>query len=179
MLQRKAKLKRRFSWITNSCLTVRAITIAIIAGGLFFSYLTLIGSPVQSQNIFENVTIRPRFSPDPMTIRGISGGSVAASRVASRKQTPTGPCVGFMDEGPDHTLVLTSFFSYLSLSVESPQDTTLVISGPGGTWCNDDFQGKNPGIAGQWQAGTYKVWVGSYDTNNYNPYLIRLSKVRR
>ena len=114
-----------------------------------------------------------------MTIRGISGGSVPASDVAGRKQTPTGPCVGFMDEAPDHTLVLTSFFNYLSLVVESPQDTTLVISGPGGTWCNDDFQGKNPGIAGQWQAGTYKVWVGSYDTNNYNPYLIKISKVRR
>ena len=104
---------------------------------------------------------------------------MTASRVAGRQDTPTGPCVGFMDEAPDHTLVLTSFFNYLSLVVESPQDTTLVISGPGGTWCNDDFQGKNPGIAGQWQAGTYRVWVGSYDTNNYNPYLIRLSKVRR
>jgi hypothetical protein len=59
--------------------------------------------------------------------------------------------------------------------VESPQDTTILISGPGGTWCNDDFEGKNPGIAGQWLAGTYKVWVGSYDKNNYHPYIIRIS----
>lgn len=156
-----------------------ACLVTLMAGGLLISTLALNLQPAQSQTIFENVTIRPRFSPDPMTIRGISGGSVSASNVAGRKQTPTGPCVGYMDEEPDHTLVLTSFFRYLSLVVESPQDTTLVISGPGGTWCNDDFQGKNPGIAGQWQAGTYRVWVGSYDTNNYNPYLIRLSKIRR
>jgi hypothetical protein len=77
-----------------------------------------------------------------MTIRGISGGSVAANSVAGRKETPTGPCVGFVDEPPDHTINLTSFFNYLSLVVESPQDTTLVISGPGGSWCNDDFRAK-------------------------------------
>lgn len=153
--------------------------VALIAIALLISNLAFSEPPAQSQTMFENVTIRPRFSPDPMVIRGISGGSVPASRVAARQQTPTGPCVGFTDEAPDHTLVLSSFFNYLSLIVESPQDTTLVIRGPGGTWCNDDFQGKNPGIVGQWQAGTYRVWVGSYDTNNYLPYLIRLSKIRR
>ncbi|HEY9902108.1 MAG TPA: hypothetical protein V6D43_06715 [Candidatus Sericytochromatia bacterium] len=165
------------SWVTTISLTAWiANAMAITAGGLFIGALTQT-QPAQSQTIFENVTIRPRFSPDPMTIRGISGGSVPATNVASRKETPTGPCVGFVDEPPDHTLVLSSFFNYLSLQVESPKDTTLVISGPGGTWCNDDFQGKNPGIAGQWQAGTYRVWVGSYDKNNYHAYIIRMSEV--
>ena len=166
------------SWVTTISLTAcLANAIVITAGGLFLGALAQ-SQPAQSQTIFENVTIRPRFSPDPMTIRGISGGSVPATTVAGRRETPTGPCVGFMDEPPDHTLVLTSFFNYLSLQVESPQDTTLVVSGPGGTWCNDDFQGKNPGIAGQWQPGTYRVWVGSYDKNNYHAYIIRMSEVR-
>lgn len=180
MLQRGTKLIRMFSQVIKNRTTAgAACLVMLMAGGLLVSTLAVNQPPAQSQTIFENVTIRPRFSPDPMTIRGISGGSVPASTVAGRNQTPTGLCVGFMDQEPDHTLALTSFFSYLSLIVESPQDTTLVISGPGGTWCNDDFQGKNPGITGQWKAGTYQVWVGSYDTNNYNPYLIRLSKVRR
>lgn len=179
MLQRGTKLIRMFSRAAKNRITAGTACLVTLMAGVLISSLTLEPPPAQSQTIFENVTIRPRFSPDPMTIRGISGGSVPASNVAGRKQTPTGPCVGFIDEAPDHTLVLTSFFNYLSLVVESPQDTTLVISGPGGTWCNDDFQGKNPGIAGQWKAGTYRVWVGSYDTNNYNPYLIKISKVRR
>ncbi|NJK28104.1 MAG: hypothetical protein HC925_05815, partial [Coleofasciculaceae cyanobacterium SM2_3_26] len=67
------------------------------------------------------------------------------------------------------------FFTYLSLEVESSEDTTLVIQGPGGTWCNDDYRNMNPGIAGQWLAGEYRVWVGSYKRGEYYPYAIRLT----
>ena len=155
------------------------VAIAIVAGGLF------VNSPVQAQpvqstllSIFENVTISPRFAPDPMTIRGISGGSTSSQQIAGRADTMTGPCLGYTDAKPDHTLVLKEFFNYLSLQVESPEDTTLIIKGPGGTWCNDDYKGKNPGIAGQWLAGTYQVWVGSYKPNSYHPYQIKLTEVR-
>lgn len=154
------------------------IVTGMIAGVILILALAHSHQPAQAQKIFENVTVRPNFTPDPMRIRGISGGSVPASTVAGRKETPTGPCVGFTDEQPDHTLNLTTFFNYMSLVVESTQDTTLVISGPGGTWCNDDFQGKNPGMAGQWKPGPYKVWVGSYDKNNYHPYVIKMSQVQ-
>jgi hypothetical protein len=135
--------------------------------------------PAQSQMIFENVTIQPKFQPDPKIIRGISGGLIEANQVADRKETPTGSCVGFVDKLPDHTINLTGFFEYLSLQVESPQDTTLVVRGPGGTWCNDDFKGKNPAIAGQWQPGRYQVWVGSYAKDNYYPYIIKMSTFER
>lgn len=144
-----------------------------------------IGQPAQAQrvqspllSIFENVTLSPRFSPDPLTIRGISGGSVSAKEIAGRVDTATGPCIGFTDARPDHTLVLTNFFSYLNLQVQSPEDTTLIIRGPGGSWCNDDAEGKNPGIAGEWLAGKYEIWIGSYKPNSYHPYLIRLTEVR-
>lgn len=126
--------------------------------------------------IFEDVTLSPSFAPDPTTVRGISGGSTAASDLAGRAETATGPCNGFVDQAPDHTIVLTGFFSYLSLQVQSPDDTTLIVRGPGGTWCNDDFSGPNPGIAGQWLSGTYEVWVGSYAQDTYHPYVIRLTE---
>jgi hypothetical protein len=60
------------------------------------------------------------------------------------------------------------------MRVESEADTTLVIQGPGGVWCNDDNQGKNPAIAGDWLAGEYRVWIGSYrpsDVPNYDLYI--------
>jgi len=182
--QRGTEFIGKSSWVTALSLMVGwahlapcfSNVTAMVAGALFIEALAQ-AQPAQSQQIFENVTIGSKFSPDPMTIKGISGGSVAARSVAGRAETPTGPCVGFVDQPPDHTIVLTSFFNYLSLQVESPEDTTLVISGPGGSWCNDDLQGKNPGIAGQWLAGTYKVWVGSYDKSNYQPYIIRMSEV--
>ncbi len=140
----------------------------------------LVSLPGQSQTapIFERVTLRPKFSPDPMTIRGISGGDVDAKIITGRESTDTGPCSGFLDREPDHILTLTSFFNYLSLQVQSSEDTTLVIMGPGGTWCNDDYQGKNPGIAGQWLAGKYRVWVGSYAQKKYIPYVIKLTEVQ-
>jgi hypothetical protein len=129
--------------------------------------------------IFENVTLNPtRFSPDPTTVRGISGGEMSASDVATRAETATGACIGFVDQQPDHTIVLSGVFNYLNLQVESPEDTTLIVRGPGGTWCNDDYTGKNPGIAGQWLSGTYEIWVGSYRQNEYSPYVIRMTTKR-
>jgi hypothetical protein len=135
-------------------------------------------APAPLLSIFENVTLSPDFAPNPTTVRGISGGPLAASNIAERSDTATGPCAGFVDEQPDHTMQLTDFFDYLQLQVQSPQDTTLVVRGPGGSWCNDDYEGKNPGIAGQWLSGTYEIWIGSYEENSYHPYIIRITETR-
>ncbi|PPS44120.1 hypothetical protein [Chroococcidiopsis sp. TS-821] len=129
----------------------------------------------QSAPLFENVTIERDFS-SPLTLRGISGGSVPAQKVAGRSETVNGPCVGFVDVEPDHTLVLKDFFKYLRLQIQSPQDTTIIVRGPGGTWCNDDAEGKNPGIGGEWLAGSYDVWVGSFERDKYYPYILRITQ---
>ncbi|MEH2157140.1 hypothetical protein [Nostoc sp.] len=128
--------------------------------------------------IFGDVTISPQFSPDPLTVRGMSGGSIPGSQVAGRSETATGPCTGFVDETPDHTFALTSKFDYLKLQVQSPEDTTIIIKGPGGTWCNDDFDGKNAGIVGEWLAGSYQIWVGSYEKGKYLPYTLQITEVK-
>ncbi|MBW4641547.1 MAG: hypothetical protein KME23_00700 [Goleter apudmare HA4340-LM2] len=128
--------------------------------------------------IFGDITIGRKFSPDPITVRGVSGGSIPANQVAKRVETPTGPCTGFVDEAPGHTLQLTSKFDYLKLKLQSPADTTLVISGPGGTWCNDEFDGHNPGIGGEWLPGTYMIWVGSYQQGKYLPYTLQITEVK-
>ncbi|MDM9383184.1 hypothetical protein QUB80_21040 [Chlorogloeopsis sp. ULAP01] len=128
--------------------------------------------------IFADVTIGLKFSPDPMTVRGMSGGSLPGNQVVNKTETSTGPCAGFIDEKPDHILKLTSKFDYLKLQVESPEDTTLIVSGPGGIWCNDDFESKNPGILGEWLPGTYQVWVGSYQKDKYFPYSLQITAVK-
>lgn len=150
--------------------------IAILAG----EFLT--PSPTFSQSsppIFENPIISPFTSPNTpniIVIRGISGGETAARNVSNRVDTPTGPCVGFVDREPDHVLTLTGFFNFLNIQVRSPADTTIIVSGPGGTWCNDDYQDKNPGIAGEWLEGQYQIWVGSYEKNQYHPYTIQITR---
>ncbi|MBD6620111.1 hypothetical protein FNW02_31035 [Komarekiella sp. 'clone 1'] len=125
--------------------------------------------------IFGDVTIDRQFSPDPMTVRGMSGGLVSGNQVAGKDETATGPCNGFVDETPDHTLALTSKFDYLRLQIQSPEDTTMIVKGPGGTWCNDDFDGKNSGIIGEWLPGSYQIWVGSYNQGKYLPYTLQIT----
>lgn len=67
-------------------------------------------------------------------------------------------------------MVLETNFSNLEMRVESDLDTTLVISGPGGVWCNDDSGSKNPAIAGAWLPGTYRIWVGAYRAEQVPDY---------
>ncbi|ADI64825.1 hypothetical protein [Trichormus azollae] len=128
--------------------------------------------------IFGDITINRQFSRDPFKVRGMSGGSVPASKVNRASETSTGSCSGFVDQTPDHTLKLTSKFDYLKLQVESLADTTMIIKGPGGNWCNDDFDGKNPGIVGEWLQGTYQIWVGSYEKGKYLPYTLKITEVK-
>ncbi|MBW4613001.1 MAG: hypothetical protein KME21_06900 [Desmonostoc vinosum HA7617-LM4] len=142
---------------------------------IFTLFMTSTVDAQEAPTIFGDVTIDRQFSPDPMTVRGMSGGSISGNQVAGRVETATGPCTGFVDETPGHTLALTSKFDYLRLQVQSPEDTTMIIKGPGGTWCNDDFDGKNPGIIGEWLPGNYQIWIGSYNQGKYLPYTVQIT----
>ncbi|MGD1805841.1 hypothetical protein ACP6PL_10445 [Dapis sp. BLCC M126] len=138
-------------------------------------------TPVFSQDlqltpIFEDVNLYPKSPQNRMIIRGLSGGPISAKETTGRENTVTGPCAGFIDKEPDHRIILNGFFESLKLEVKSSEDTTLVIRGPGGSWCNDDFEGKNPGIIGQWFSGTYEIWIGSYQRNKYYPYVIKITQ---
>jgi hypothetical protein len=156
----------------------------LLAFGVIFSVTGLLfniptrAAPLQYQTtpMFENVTLSPDSGPGSLTIRGLSGGPISSQNISGREETPTGPCMGFVDEKPDHKIVLTGFFKSLSLRVQSSEDTVLVVRGPGGSWCNDDYQDMNPGIAGQWLSGTYEIWVGSYEPDSYHPYVLEITK---
>lgn len=146
------------------------------------SIATTLGVPAHAQLateklLFQDITLSPNFQPDPRQLRGISGGTIAVRDLTGVANTVTGPCVGYVSERPDHQLMLTEFFDSLRLMVESEGDTAIVVRGPGGLWCNDDLDGKNPGAIGFWLPGTYEIWVASYAENQYYPYRIRLSEI--
>lgn len=149
-------------------------------GAFFVSLLIssfLMGAATQdeTQRTPNRIVVSPGLTPQRIEEKGSGGGSTPAEVVAGRSETVNGLCVGFVDKTPNHVVMLTSFFKYLSLKVDSTEDTTLVVKGPGGTWCNDDFDGKNAGIAGQWLAGEYQVWIGSYNSGKSSPYVMRIS----
>jgi hypothetical protein len=155
---------------------VQSVTISVTLSCLLTPTSWVLAKPQLSPLIFEDITLSPNFAPDPQTVRGIGGGSIPMKNVAQTDNTPTGACTGFVDQQPDHQVVLSSFFNYLKIEVQSPEDTTILIKGPGGTWCNDDYQGKNPGVAGQWLPGNYGIWVGSYKQQESYPYVIRFTE---
>lgn len=128
--------------------------------------------------IAESFAIAPGFLPNPIEVRGTAGGAVEAASLAARPSTPTGECTGFADRKPDHILTLKAFFNALSIQVQSAEDTAIVIQGPGGVWCNDDEEDKNPGVSGQWLPGTYKIWVTTYAKERSPAYTLRVRERR-
>ncbi len=62
----------------------------------------------------------------------------------------------------------------------SAEDTTLVIQRPDGTFlCNDDGIGQelNPLVSAPFPAGTYKIWVGSYNQGANSRYHLGFSEL--
>ena len=132
-----------------------------------------VASSTLAQEIVKNITLDGQIHPNPMIIDGMSGGTVQAVDVVNTKETSTGLCSGLVNQQPNHILILKTFFEFLKIEVSSSTDTTILVQGPGGVWCNDDYNNDNPALEGQWQAGKYKIWVGSYEETP-NSYRIRI-----
>ena len=110
-----------------------------------------------------------------LNVSGISGGTVKALEIAKTNNTPTGYCDGFVNPQPNHVFRIDTFFANLKLEIESSADTTILVKGAGGIWCNDDSGSANPMIEGQWQPGVYQIWVGSYRANSNDGYKIKIT----
>ncbi|AFY38995.1 hypothetical protein Lepto7376_2734 [[Leptolyngbya] sp. PCC 7376] len=146
--------------------------------GLGVAIAPAVAQDASKQSVFESVALRSGFNPDPYTLQGVSGGDAKAMTQLGVQQTPTGACLGYIDERADHRIELKTYFNYLKLAVESTGDTVLAVRGPGGTWCNDDSSDQDPVIAGEWQPGPYEVWVGSRQDNEFHPYSLQLTQVK-
>lgn len=142
---------------------------ALLAIGVSFGVTGITAAPARA-----DITLSPGFGQT--SISGTAGGNTSLRDVAGKSETDTGSCLGFGKGQPDQVLRLSSSFRDLTVVVKSGADTTLVVKGPGGTWCNDDFQGKNPGLDGQWQAGEYKVWIGTQGRNQSVNYVLKMSQ---
>ncbi|MEL6578938.1 MAG: hypothetical protein AAFQ14_04245 [Cyanobacteria bacterium J06621_12] len=127
---------------------------------------------VLAQNV---IKIEQNPLAQPLTIKGTSRGKIKTAEIARTRKTATGYCDGYVDSQPNHLLQLESFLEFMRLEVASPIDTTLLVKGAGGVWCNDDSSSANPMIEGQWQQGLYQVWIGSYQANTKNKYQIRMT----
>lgn len=70
-------------------------------------------------------------------------------------------CVGYLGAAPDLELEVVTPGRYAIRTI-SAADTTLVVDGPGGPFCNDDYEGFDARVEADLEPGTYRVWVGTF-----------------
>jgi len=131
--------------------------------GWLVSLTVLSALPALGQANFGSLTLSAEKQSGSLT--GTTGGTTSLPAIISNRDRNNNRCRGFGDPTPDHILTLQQNVSSLRLRVNSGgSDTTLVVQGPqGSVRCSDDSKaGKDASLADtDWQAGTYKVWIGS------------------
>ena len=130
--------------------------------GWLVSLAVLGALPALGQANFGSLTLGAEKQSGTLT--GSTGGSTSLPAIVSNRDRNNNKCLGFGDPTPDHILILQQNISSLKLRVNSGGgDTTLVVQGPRSVRCsNDSKAGKDASLADtDWEAGTYKVWVGS------------------
>ena len=129
---------------------------------------------------FGTLSLTPGFEPAKGTVEGYTGGSYSLSAITNRDRDKNA-CIGFADPKPDHLMILEKDFSQLSVRVNSGgKDTTLLIQGPDDETirCGDDT-GKRKDASIQdnnWKAGTYKIWVGTFNSGEKDNYTLRVQQ---
>ncbi|MEM6835673.1 MAG: hypothetical protein AAF609_02370 [Cyanobacteria bacterium P01_C01_bin.120] len=145
-----------------------------LLGSLLFGFSEGLGwRSATAQTLFIRLAVG--FTPNPTVLEGTGGGDRPAAEVVNATNSLTGPCLGYISETPHEEVTLDSNFANLEMRVESELDTTLIVSGPDGIWCNDDSGGKNPAIAGGWAPGIYQVWIGAYRAEQVPEYVLYIS----
>ena len=129
-------------------------------GALAISFA--ITAPALAEQI---VQVSPKSQPDPLVVRGTSGGE---------KSTDCGNIAAT----PNQVIVVKEPLPYVRFSVQSEGQPTLLIEGPGGRrFCvlADTEAGESPEVSGYWEAGKYSVYVGDR-TQNQHPYTLSISQ---
>jgi hypothetical protein len=163
---------RRFT-LKNPLLRERRVMASRLQWGAWLCVLAVFGAlPALGQANFGGLTLGANKQAGSLT--GSTGGSTSLPAIVSNRDRTNHKCLGFGDPTPDHILVLQQNVPSLKLRVNSGSDTTLVVQGPGGVRCGDDSKGgKDASLTDtDWQAGTYKIWVGTVTPGERRDYTL-------
>ncbi|MEM9863114.1 MAG: GIDE domain-containing protein [Myxococcota bacterium] len=150
---------------TKAIAGVVAAAIGVLGGGVM-------AATADSPGASDQLTLAPGFSPDPTTVSGFSGGMTESSTLGGGAASAAG-CVGTVTENPDAVVTVSAEIPAMRVMVKSTGDTTLIVQKPDGTFlCNDDTEGYNPVVDGAFPPGEYKVWVGSYSSEDHTAYTL-------
>ena len=137
-----------------------AMTAAVAAAALTFAAPEADAQDWRLNPLYGTVNLNTGFLPDPHTRTVTAGGSV---RVSFQNG-----CSGYVANAPDYRLNYRAGNTFpLSIYVRASGDTILLVNDPQTQWyCNDDYNGLNPGIyLTNPTSGQYDIWVGTYGPN--------------
>lgn len=121
---------------------------------------------------FDCVGLATGFRPNPLQVTGYSGGPAqvdfCAGYFAGRQNsTELGQ--------PDHVLYLDNDFQRLNMQIYlADGPTSLLVASldnGGALYCSQPGDGSNPILSRSMRAGTYGIWVGSQQPQNFDYYL--------
>ena len=109
-------------------------------------------------------------------VQGVTGGELSFLELAARDRRRK-LCLGYGRQAPDYLLELTAQQPRLRIAVESGGDTTLLVQGPEGIDCNDNYRREHQDAAvtaNNLPAGTYRIWVGAFNRGDELSYTLRV-----
>jgi len=119
------------------------------------------------------VSLDGDFRPDPFILQHRAGGPVIGSQQFSDL------CRGYVAGKPNHVLELTQALPQLRLSVDSVDDTSLIVFDRKNNQlhCNDDTNGANPEVViDNAPASIFEIFVGNFQEGLQTPYKLEISK---
>jgi hypothetical protein len=130
-------------------LTLLAIVPTALAMSLVLAEANLAQTPT--------IQINRNFQPDPLVLKGKSGGTVKSN-------------CGNITTEPSQVIQVTEPLPYLRLTLESEGKPTLLIDGPGGRFCvmPDSYSGGKPELSGYWQPGRYSLYLGELSQQQHS-----------
>lgn len=142
---------------------MKHLTIGTLGLATAIATVLLGSSPAFSQT----VAITPQFLPDPMELRGNSGGGQASSNC------------GNISAAPNHIVQLNADFPYLRFSLQGGGQPTLLIRLPNGsTSCiSADTTSGRINAPGYWEQGSYAIYVGDR-SGGQHPYTLAITQRR-
>ena len=114
------------------------------------------------QPSFGLIELNEGFPNDPFTRRITAGGTYGLAWCFDNPNL-----TGSVASKPDFDLYYhTSGYTPLTIFVDSPYDTMLLVNTPSGDWLFDDDSGGNGNpmiVIPNAADGLYDIWIGSYD----------------
>lgn len=152
----------------------RIVKIGVLAIGILGYSLGVASQAARANDGAEAI----RLQNGTAEVRGVTAGERSLAEIAGRDRRRK-VCLGYAAVEPDHTLILTQPQPRLRIAVSSEgQDTTLLISGPRGIDCNDNYRREHRDAAvtaRNWPAGEYLIWVGAFEEGELINYQLRIT----